>query len=660
MWKQLLRRAALIGGISLLILIVLLTVGQTEVQAQPPDCSDVIDTLFGVIQDQCAVVGPGNACYASDRVRASPVSAGFTRPGRIVPFRDLTSLRTYANTGAAILVAGTNQGPVKIMAMGGAQVASSSHQVFTLRKTNEGLVCDKTPSGLLLQTPGGRRGQVTINGVSIELGSTALVTAEGEVLFDQDPRIDRRQGHRNPNAPLCSGFDSQCDFGDSHCPLGERLVWGPYCREDVYPNISPGLYRMTLYGEGRVRAGATDYNVTHKTFAYGFHNLTLPADYTFCWPGIQPGGTGFETIVQSRSSNARVDRITLEYLGPDCDAGAAAGLPSMMTVANVEGEVTVRAAGAVRQLAPGTAVRVLYKGDEPVAVEQPHSAGAIMASPLIEWLTFDPGGMPRVDRGEEYSPPASEPTEPTSPTDPEAWFAQVGVSGEDYYGESEGLVLEVAALDPGVGDYNGAGIDSVRFRIFAPDGKLVFERTERRPAYCAFGGDGPCTPFIFAENDNYWPSGAYISGGRYAIEARARTKAGAETTIRTRIDLQPQQESSPPADDVGPDLAGVTFDPVWEDGRLCMYKPITVWASAYDDSGVESMTFYYRFHPEGSSPTLWVTAPMDQIDDNTFTTQFSELDSGQVEYTVVAMDGAGNQSQSPYQTVDTIVCVQVD
>lgn len=659
MWKQLLRSAALLAGASLLILLIVLTVGQAEVHAQPADCTDVIDNLFGAIQPgRCAVVGPGNACYANDDITAKPASLRFSRQGHIVPILDLTSLRTHASTGAAILVADTDRGPIKIMAMGGSQITPSSRQVFTLRRTNTGLVCEKTPSGLLLQTDSGERGRVTINGVSVEIGSTALISAEGEVLFDQDPRIDRREGRRNPDAPLCSGFDSQCDFGDSSCPLNERLVWGPFCREDAYANISPGLYRMTLYGRGAVRAGATDYNVTRQTFGFGSHDFSLPGSFTFCWPGLEPGGTGFETIVHSRSKNARVDQITLEYLGADCNANLNSSRPNMMTVTNVEGDVTVRAAGVVRRPVPGQAVRIHYEGSTPAVVENPHPAGGILESPLIQWLTFDPDGLPEVDSGyDDYTPP---PPDPVPASDPVASFEQVGLSSDDYYGEADGLVLEVAARDPGVGRNNGAGIESVRFRVYDPGKDLVFERTERIPAYCAFGGNGPCSEFIFRDNDNVWPSGVPMTEGAHTFEARVMTENGATTTIRTTLELWPQIESPEPDDRSGPDIGGMDFDPIWEDGRLCMYESIVGWTSIYDDSGVDYATFYYRFHPEIGTPTFWVTAPMERVDDYTFSVQMGEFESGTLEYTIVATDGVGNESQTSYRSVDTIVCATVD
>ncbi|MEZ4729804.1 MAG: PA14 domain-containing protein [Caldilineaceae bacterium] len=136
--------------------------------------------------------------------------------------------------------------------------------------------------------------------------------ATGRVLFDDDPRNNRR----GASATFCSGFESECNFGG--CPQSYRLVWGPYCRESDYPYIEPGLYRVTFHGTGTVRAGATDYGATNHLFAFGEYRLDLPGSFTFCWPGRQSGGYGFETIAQSTGGYAAIDRITIEYLGAQC------------------------------------------------------------------------------------------------------------------------------------------------------------------------------------------------------------------------------------------------------------------------------------------------------------------------------------------------------
>ncbi|MEM7537521.1 MAG: hypothetical protein AAF639_35450, partial [Chloroflexota bacterium] len=128
-------------------------------------------------------------------------------------------------------------------------------------------------------------------------------------LFNDNPS----NNVRGQNAYFCSGFVSECNF--ANCPRNYRMVYGPYCRNSDYPYIIPGEYKVSVSGTGRVRIGATDFGQTSQLFGFGSYDVTLPASYTFCWRGRQPGGYGFETIVQSMGGASSVSRISIEYLG---------------------------------------------------------------------------------------------------------------------------------------------------------------------------------------------------------------------------------------------------------------------------------------------------------------------------------------------------------
>ena len=132
------------------------------------------------------------------------------------------------------------------------------------------------------------------------------------VLFNDDPRNNVRR----ENAYFCSGFVTECNFGN--CPRDYRLMWGPFCRGTDYGYIKPGLYEVTIVGSGRVRMGATDYGTSGELYSFGQYEADLPARYRFCWPGKQDGGYGFETVVQSLDTRATIDRVKIEYLGESC------------------------------------------------------------------------------------------------------------------------------------------------------------------------------------------------------------------------------------------------------------------------------------------------------------------------------------------------------
>jgi hypothetical protein len=142
--------------------------------------------------------------------------------------------------------------------------------------------------------------------------SAGAAASGAQVLFDDDPRNNLRGGEPY----FCSGFASDCEFGN--CKVNQRVVWGPYCRETSYPYIQPGTYRVTIDGTGSVKLGATDFGIQHDMFSFGSQMTTLPAQFTFCWPGLQDKGYGFETIAVARAAGASVSHIRIEYLSDAC------------------------------------------------------------------------------------------------------------------------------------------------------------------------------------------------------------------------------------------------------------------------------------------------------------------------------------------------------
>ena len=296
-------RRALWGALTLALACLLLVLGAQSAHAQPPSCNDLIAQLNSSLAvNVCQTIGLGNACLAARSVSATARTGTlrFSAPGNQAALNNIQRMITVPQNGAAILLGGTATNPVKVLVFGDTATAPNNNQpanVLTVRAANGQPICERTRSGMILQTPTGKNGTIVVNGVTINLGSTVYVVPGADLLFDQDPRIDRRQGHRNPNAPLCSGFDSDCGFGDGSCSSNDRMVWGPFCREDSYPYIETGLYRVTLYGAGEVQAGATDYGISQSYDSLGTQRLRLPGSYTFCWGGLEDGGSGFETVV---------------------------------------------------------------------------------------------------------------------------------------------------------------------------------------------------------------------------------------------------------------------------------------------------------------------------------------------------------------------------
>lgn len=83
--------------------------------------------------------------------------------------------------------------------------------------------------------------------------------------------------------------------------------------------------------------------------------------------------------------------------------------------------------------------------------------------------------------------------------------------------------FEAIAYNPNVGNNNGDGIENVQFQIYSPDGSLISSRTESVAAYCAFGGDSPCSIMP----TSLWDT---LNNGEYEILARATSNESCIST----------------------------------------------------------------------------------------------------------------------------------
>lgn len=82
------------------------------------------------------------------------------------------------------------------------------------------------------------------------------------------------------------------------------------------------------------------------------------------------------------------------------------------------------------------------------------------------------------------------------------------------------FALELMVFDPRVGLQNGAGIDSVEYEVYDPDGELVYQDIIREPAYCAPISNRGCGTIILAPNGR-WPEGQLMQNGEYFVDITA-------------------------------------------------------------------------------------------------------------------------------------------
>jgi hypothetical protein len=73
---------------------------------------------------------------------------------------------------------------------------------------------------------------------------------------------------------------------------------------------------------------------------------------------------------------------------------------------------------------------------------------------------------------------------------------------------------------------DGEGIDWVKFRI-SKDNQQFYERIERTPSYCIFGGDAPdCNPWPQAEGKLTWGEGGpLVEDGIYDVDILVLAKS---------------------------------------------------------------------------------------------------------------------------------------
>jgi hypothetical protein len=99
------------------------------------------------------------------------------------------------------------------------------------------------------------------------------------------------------------------------------------------------------------------------------------------------------------------------------------------------------------------------------------------------------------------------------------------------------LVFNVKVFVPDKGNYDGAGIESVKIKIFDPNGEKVHERTENNAAYCVFGGGEPDCDVFYLKDHNKWPEEGQrsIQNGEHRAEIDITTKDNQTETWNWRF-----------------------------------------------------------------------------------------------------------------------------
>lgn len=100
--------------------------------------------------------------------------------------------------------------------------------------------------------------------------------------------------------------------------------------------------------------------------------------------------------------------------------------------------------------------------------------------------------------------------------------------------------LRVEVFDTRAGLVDGAGIESVTFRIVEDDGNgdVAWEKIENTPAFCLFGGDEPTCAPLDLRTTQKWPNGVDITNSVYLARIEIIPKQGDATEWRWRFAVE--------------------------------------------------------------------------------------------------------------------------
>jgi hypothetical protein len=173
--------------------------------AQAPDaCPSTLETSLEEVNDLCDALDRDQVCYGNRRIdiTTSGDRLTFDEVGDIVDLSQLEGLTTYrydpttGDWGVAVLkvqadLPDTVPGQVvTFLLTGGVNVEergaenTAPMQTFTFSTSIGSATCRNTPDALTIQTPTGVKVTFNINGIDVELGSTAVLFTQPDESVD--------------------------------------------------------------------------------------------------------------------------------------------------------------------------------------------------------------------------------------------------------------------------------------------------------------------------------------------------------------------------------------------------------------------------------------------------------------------------------------------
>jgi Tol biopolymer transport system component len=205
---------------------------QPAVWAGNGDCT-IVTQILNETGNVCGIVPRNQVCHGNPNIVTTPALAQFRNPGDAVGVFDLSRIETQQfEPGTAIMQLETAANTVMTLLLygDGSVVPSSPGDPTITVQLGMDQLCQDTPPALVVQHPDGLTGSVVVNGVRIELQSTALITMDPPdvpMAFysnrDGDWEIFTLETGQNNAVQLTA--NSAGDIHASYSPDGTRLAF---------------------------------------------------------------------------------------------------------------------------------------------------------------------------------------------------------------------------------------------------------------------------------------------------------------------------------------------------------------------------------------------------------------------------------------------------
>ena len=147
--------------------------------------------------------------------------------------------------------------------------------------------------------------------------------------------------------------------------------------------------------------------------------------------------------------------------------------------------------------------------------------GWVSAGPQFISCNVELASLPPMEFGTPPPPPLPKTTQTSDPDgngfciDPDSGYQCVGI----FSAES---LFQFKILSNGNELGENDGVEEVAFRVSKKDGDTVYSATETNRAYCVFGGNEPCNPWITENGVFKWTQGGDpVEPGDYEMEVNA-------------------------------------------------------------------------------------------------------------------------------------------